>query len=95
MNKATLIEVVAAKTQLGKKEAENAVECVFGEIIETLKKGEEVAIVGFGSFIPAKRKAKPGRNPATGEPMEIPPRVVPKFKAGKTLKEALASLSST
>ncbi|MFH1023211.1 MAG: HU family DNA-binding protein [Planctomycetota bacterium] len=92
MNKAGLIEAVAGRALLGRKEAEAAVEAVFAEIIETLKKGEEASVVGFGVFAPSRRKAKMGRNPHTGEPVPVPARVVATFRAGKHVKKALASV---
>jgi len=92
MNKAALIDAISERAHLGKKDAENAVEGIFLEISESLKRGEKVAIVGFGSFERARRKAKMARNPQTGEPMPVPPRFVPKFTASTIFKKMLAAL---
>ncbi len=88
MNKGDLINEVA-KVLNTKKEAQAAVECVFSSITESLEKEEAVTLIGFGTFKVAKREARKGRNPQTGEEMEIKARKVPKFVAGKALKEAV------
>lgn len=88
MNKQDLINAVADTSGLGRSEAGRAVEGVFAAITAALKAGEEVRIVGFGTFLAGTRKASTGRNPRTGEPMDIGASVQPKFKAGKSLKEA-------
>ena len=88
MNKTELIEEVA-KTTCNKKEAEAAVNETFAAIQKALKKGDSVTIVGFGTFGVAKRKTRIGRNPQTGKAIKIPARKVPKFKAGKGLKDAV------
>jgi DNA-binding protein HU-beta len=90
MTKVELINAVAAKTGLTKKDSEKAVSAVFGTIADTLKEGEKVQLVGFGSFEVKKRAARVGRNPQTKEAVEIPASVVPVFKAGKALKDAVA-----
>lgn len=72
-----------------KAEAERAVEGVFDTIVKTMSRGEEVAITGFGTFRVAKRAARMGRNPKTGESIQIKASVKPKFRAGKSLKEAV------
>jgi DNA-binding protein HU-beta len=88
MNKADLIDEVA-KIVSSKKEAKEAVECVLSTITSTLKKQEAVTLIGFGSFKVDDRKARTGRNPRTGEPIEIKAKKVPKFVAGKALKDAI------
>jgi DNA-binding protein HU-beta len=87
MNKGDLINEVA-KLVGTKKEAQAAVECVFDSITKTLKKKGQVVIAGFGTFKVAKRKARTGRNPQTGEEIKIAAKSVPKFTAGKALKDA-------
>lgn len=88
MNKGDLINEVA-KVVSTKKEAQEAVDCVINSIVEALKNEEAVQIMGFGSFKTSKREARKGRNPQTGETITIGARVVPKFVAGKALKDAL------
>ena len=89
MNKNDLISAVAETSSLSKSDAANAVEGVFDAIQKALSGGDEVRLVGFGTFAVAKRKASMGRNPRTGEPMPIPASNQPKFKAGKGLKDAV------
>ncbi len=89
MNKQDLIAAVAEGSGLTKADASKAVEAVFDGITATLKKGDEVRLVGFGTFSVSKRKASTGRNPRTGAPMEIKASSQPKFKAGKGLKDAV------
>ncbi|MGS1017589.1 HU family DNA-binding protein [Allosphingosinicella humi] len=89
MNKQELISSVADATGLSKSDATRAVECVFDTISGALKKGDEVRLVGFGTFSCSKRKASTGRNPRTGEPMQIKESTQPKFKAGKALKDSV------
>lgn len=89
MNKQDLIGVVAAQTGLSKGDATKAVDGVFEAITEALKKSDEVRLVGFGTFHVANRAASEGRNPRTGEKINIPASKQPKFKAGKGLKDAL------
>ena len=88
MNKAQLIDEVANVT-CTKKEAVLAVDATFAAIQKTLKKGDAVALVGFGTFGVSKRKARKGRNPQTGEAIKIAAKKVPVFKAGKGLKDAV------
>jgi len=90
MNKVALTEAVmkAAGIEV-KKQATAAVEAVFDTITKTLARGEEVAIAGFGSFRVAKRAARMGVNPKTGERIQIAASIKPKFRAGKVLKEAV------
>ena len=87
MNTTQLIDVVAAKTGLKKKEADAAVEAVFTAIEEALIAGEKVQVIGFGSFDVKERAARSGRNPATGATIEIPASKYPAFSAGKALKD--------
>jgi DNA-binding protein HU-beta len=88
MNKGDLINEVAKVTRT-KKEAQEAVDCVFSSIAKTLKKGDTVTVVGFGTFKVAKRKARKGRNPQTGEEIQIKASKAPKFVPGKALKNAV------
>jgi len=88
MNKGDLINEVA-KVVGTKKEAAGAVDCVFASITKALKKKNTVTLVGFGTFKVDKRKARKGRNPQTGEVIKIKARKVPKFVAGKALKDAV------
>ena len=93
MNKAELINSVAAAADVSKKEAEAVVSATFDAITAALKDGDKVQLVGFGSFEVKKRAARVGRvgrNPKTKESIEIPASVVPVFKAGKALKDAVA-----
>ncbi|MEN2785155.1 HU family DNA-binding protein [Sphingomonas qilianensis] len=89
MNKQELIGTVADASGLSKNDATKSVEAVFEAISASLKKGDEVRLVGFGTFSVSKRKASTGRNPRTGEPMTIKASTQPKFKAGKGLKDAV------
>ncbi len=89
MNKQDLISAVAEGSGLSKADATKAVESVFDAITGALKKGDEVRLVGFGTFSVSKRKASTGRNPRTGETMTIAASTQPKFKAGKGLKDAV------
>ncbi|MCL6498866.1 MAG: HU family DNA-binding protein [Firmicutes bacterium] len=86
MNKEQLIERVASKTGLSKKDANAALDAILDGITSALKKGEKVTLVGFGTFTVRRRKAREGRNPQTGEKIKIPARKVPAFTAGKELK---------
>ena len=86
MNKGDLINEVA-DVILSKKEAQAAVDCVFSKIIEALGNNEPVRLIGFGTFRVNKRKAREGRNPQTGETIQIEEKMVPKFAPGKTMKD--------
>jgi nucleoid DNA-binding protein len=88
MNKADLIDEVA-KVLSSKKEAKEAVECVLSTITSSMKKQEPVTLVGFGTFKVDNREARTGRNPRTGEAIEIKAKKVPKFVPGKGLKDAI------
>lgn len=90
MNKAELINAVAEKAALSKKDSEAAVNAALEAITGALSDGEKVQLVGFGSFEVKKREARVGRNPKTKEAIEIPASKVPVFKAGKALKDAVA-----
>lgn len=89
MNKQELIGAVADASGLSRNDAGKAIESVFDTITDALKRGDEVRLVGFGSFSVSKRKASTGRNPRTGEPMKIKASSQPKFKPGKGLKDAV------
>lgn len=89
MNKADLINSVAERAEMTKKDAEKAVNAVFSAIEEALAQGEKVQLVGFGTFEVRERAARTGRNPQTGEEIQIAATKVPAFRAGKALKEAI------
>jgi DNA-binding protein HU-beta len=89
MNKAGLAEAVHAKLGGTKVQADEVVDLIFDGITNSLKKGEEVSIAGFGIFTAKQRAARQARNPRTGEMVSVPAMKVPKFRAGKALKEAL------
>ena len=86
MNKTELVAAMAEQTNLSKKDAEAALKAFIDVVSEELKKGEKVQLVGFGTFEVSERAAREGRNPQTGETMEIKASKTPKFKAGKALK---------
>ena len=90
MNKAELIHAVAASADVSKKDAEAVVSAMLETITGALKEGDKVQLVGFGSFEVKKRAARTGRNPKTKEAIEIPASIVPVFKAGKALKDAVS-----
>ncbi|OGP19669.1 MAG: DNA-binding protein [Deltaproteobacteria bacterium GWA2_57_13] len=90
MTKADLVDSVANKTEIPKEKAEEIVNSLFDDIIAALKNGEKVNISGFGTFSVSHRKARTGRNPKTGEAIQIASSRAAKFKAGKTLKESLS-----
>ena len=89
MNKNELISAVAEKADLTKAQAGEAVDALFEIVSDTLKSGDEVRIIGFGNFSVTERAATEGRNPRTGETIQIPASKTPKFKAGKGLKDAV------
>jgi DNA-binding protein HU-beta len=91
MNKTELINDVAMQTGFTKKDATKAVEAVFDVITDALKKGDKVQLIGFGNFEVRERAARKGRNPQTGEEIEIPASKVPAFTPGKALKDAVKS----
>ena len=88
-NKAELVDRVAKKTQLTKKDVSATVEALFETIQEALKAGEKVQVIGFGKFEVRERAARKGRNPQTGKEIKIKASKVPAFKAGKALKDAV------
>lgn len=90
MNKAELIEAVAKRTGSSKKEAAEALEAILTEITTAVAAGDRVAITGFGIFEKADRAARTGRNPLTGEPVQIKATSVPKFRAGAEFKSVVA-----
>ena len=90
MNKTELISVVAEKTGLSKKDSDKAVNAVLDSVVEALKAGEKVTLVGFGAFEVKERAARVGRNPQTKEEINIPATRIPQFKAGKALKDTIA-----
>ncbi len=87
MNKAELVAAIAAQAGISKKDAEAALKAFVDVTSEELRKGGKVQLVGFGTFEVAKREAREGRNPQTGETMQIAASNAPKFKAGKALKD--------
>lgn len=89
MNKGDLIDAVAEDTGLSKADATRAVDSVINSITKALKAGTQVSLVGFGTFVVKKRAARQGRNPRTGETIQISASSVPGFKAGKALKDAV------
>ena len=89
MNRVELVAAIAEKTELSKKDAEKALKAFTDVVAEELKKGEKIQLVGFGTFEVSERPAREGRNPQTGQTMQIAASKAPKFKAGKALKDAL------
>ena len=89
MNKTELVAAMAEKAGLSKKDAEAALKAFTETVAEELKKGEKIALVGFGTFEVSERAAREGRNPQTGAAMTIAASKAPKFKAGKALKDAI------
>ena len=89
MNKAELIEHIAQQAEISKLAAERAVDAMVGAVKSSLKKGQMVTLVGFGTFYAGKRAARTGRNPRTGEALDIKAARLPKFRAGKALKDAI------
>ncbi len=91
MNKSELIDAIAASADLPKAAAGRALDAVIETIESTLKDGDQVSLVGFGTFSVKDRAARTGRNPQTGAPIEIAAAKIPSFKAGKSLKDAVNS----
>ena len=89
MNKSELIDVVAAQAEISKATAGRALDAVVAGVVEALKGGDSVTLVGFGSFYVGERAARTGRNPRTGKNINIQAAKVPKFRAGKGLKDAV------
>ncbi len=90
MNKAELVDKIAQKAEVSKKEADAILTATIDSIMEAVSSGDKVTLVGFGSFEPRDRQEREGRNPKTGETMTIPASRVPAFSAGKGFKELLA-----
>lgn len=89
MNKAELIDKMAASADISKASATRALDAMLDSVTESLKQSEQVALVGFGTFVVKERAARTGRNPQTGAPIDIKAAKVPAFKPGKALKDAL------
>ena len=89
MTKAELVDEVARTIQVTKKQAETIVNVVFDSIVDSLRNGEKIELRGFGSFRLRSRKSRTGRNPKTGEKVEVPSKKIPYFKPGKELKELI------
>lgn len=89
MNKAELIEAVAEQTDMSKADAGRAVDAIVNTITDAMKKQDDVSLIGFGTFTVRDRAARSGRNPQTGETIQIAAAKVPAFKAGKALKDAV------
>jgi DNA-binding protein HU-beta len=89
MNKAELIEAVASATHMTKVDAESVLNTAIETIKKSVKKGEDVTLIGFGTFTKSKRKARMGRNPQTGKEIKIPAMNVPKFRPGREFKDAV------
>ncbi|MGJ7456215.1 HU family DNA-binding protein [Halomonas sp. MA07-2] len=89
MNKSELIEAIAASADIPKAAAARALDAMVDTVTESLKKGDSVSLVGFGTFQVKERAARTGRNPQTGQPIEISAAKVPSFKAGKALKDSV------
>jgi DNA-binding protein HU-beta len=89
MNKTQLVDLVAKQTSLTKTSIEEVLNASIDVIKKSVKKGEDVTLVGFGTFTKSKRKARAGRNPQTGKEIKIPAMTVPRFRAGKEFKDSL------
>ena len=89
MNKSELIDIIATQAEISKAAAGRAVDAAIGAITKSLKKGDDVTLVGFGTFSVTKRAARSGRNPQTGATIKIKAAKVPKFRPGKALKDAV------
>ena len=94
MTKAELVDEVAKVVQLTKKQAETIVNIVFDSIVDSLRSGQKIELRGFGSFRLRNRKSRTGRNPKTGEKVEVPSKKIPYFKPGKELKELINKVLS-
>lgn len=90
VSKADLVEVAAKAAKISKTAAAEAINAAMGAVVGNVAKGNRVTLVGFGSFEPRKRKARNGKNPATGATIKIPARTVPAFSAGQAFKDAVA-----
>jgi len=90
MNKQELVDAIAAKASVTKKDADIILSAITESIMEAVAEGDKVTLVGFGTFEPRDRQAREGRNPSTGKPIKIPATTVPGFSAGKLFKEKVA-----
>ena len=90
MNKTELVAAIAEQAEISKKDAEKALKAFTDVVAEELKKGEKIQLVGFGTFEVSERAAREGRNPQTGEKIDIPAKLYVKFKASKAFKDAIA-----
>ena len=86
MNKQQLVEAISTETRETKAKVENIIDCLVSTVKKSVKKGDDVKLVGFGTFTKAKRKARTGRNPQTGKAIKIPAAWAPKFRAGAEFK---------
>ncbi|HZZ65534.1 MAG TPA: HU family DNA-binding protein [Candidatus Baltobacteraceae bacterium] len=93
MTKADIVDAIASEAQLSKRVASEIIEVMLREIKSALQRGERVALTPFGSFVVRQRRGREGRNPKTGAAIDIPPRSVPAFVAGKGLREAVTGRS--
>ncbi|MEO5703077.1 MAG: HU family DNA-binding protein [Gammaproteobacteria bacterium] len=89
MNKSELIDAIATSTDVSKAESGRALDAMIAALTKALKKGDQVTLVGFGTFLVRKRAARTGRNPRTGDTIKIKASKIPAFKAGKALKDAV------
>jgi DNA-binding protein HU-beta len=89
MNKGDLVEQIAQAAEISKSAAERAIDALVASVKTSLRKDEQVTLVGFGTFYAGKRQARTGRNPRTGEALDIKAARLPKFRAGKALKDAI------
>ena len=94
MNKSELMSAIAQAAGITNQKADEVIKALTNAVTETLKKGDKVVLNGFGSFEVSTRSARIGRNPGTGKEIKIAERIAPKFKAGKTLKDAVATIKS-
>jgi DNA-binding protein HU-beta len=92
MNKAELVSAMAKEAGITKGQAEKALNCMQSSVVDAIRKGEKVTLVGFGTFSAVQRKARTGRNPQTGSEIKIPSKRVPKFSAGISLRDAASKV---
>jgi len=90
MNKASLIDYIANKTGLTKKDVSNSLDAFIDAVVSTVKSGDTVTLTNFGTFVSVKRAATIKRNPKTGAPVKVPAKKVPRFRPGKSFREAVA-----
>jgi DNA-binding protein HU-beta len=90
MNKSELVDAIASKADVTKKDADEILSALIDTIIDSVSSGDKVTLVGFGTFEARQRQAREGRNPSTGKPIQIPATTVPAFSAGKAFKEKVA-----